>query len=210
MKKYFAEFVGTFALVFAGTGSIVINNLTGQLSHLGVSFVFGLIVLTMIYALGDVSGAHLNPAVTLGFWASYRLERSLVLPYLLSQFAGAVFASGVLHLLFPGDLKLGATQPSGSVVQSFLLEAIMTWLLMFVILTVSTGAKEKGIIAGVAVGSVICLEALLGGPVSGASMNPASIIRASRDQRPFRVSLDLPYCSISRRVNRRTDLPMHT
>ena len=94
MKKYFAEFVGTFALVFAGTGSIVINNLTGQLSHLGVSFVFGLIVLTMIYALGDVSGAHLNPAVTLGFWASYRLERSLVLPYLLSQFAGAVFASG--------------------------------------------------------------------------------------------------------------------
>lgn len=173
MKKYFAEFVGTFALVFAGTGSIVINNLTGQLSHLGVSFVFGLIVLTMIYALGDVSGAHLNPAVTLGFWASHRLERCLVLPYLLSQFAGAVFASGVLHLLFPGDLKLGATQPSGSVVQSFLLEAIMTWLLMFVILTVSTGAKEKGIIAGVAVGSVICLEALLGGPVSGASMNPA-------------------------------------
>ena len=198
MKKYFAEFVGTFALVFAGTGSIVINNLTGQLSHLGVSFVFGLIVLTMIYALGDVSGAHLNPAVTLGFWASHRLERCLVLPYLLSQFAGAVFASAVLHLLFPGDLKLGATQPSGSVVQSFLLEAIMTWLLMFVILTVSTGAKEKGIIAGVAVGSVICFH------------EPSSIIRASRDQRPFRVPLDLPYCSISRRVNRRTDLPMHT
>jgi aquaporin Z len=173
MKKYFAEFIGTFALVFAGTGAIVINNLTAQLSHIGISLVFGLIVLTMIYALGDVSGAHLNPAVTVGFWASRRLDSGLVLPYVASQLLGALVASGILHFLFPTDLKLGITQPSGPVIQAFLLETIMTWLLMFVILSVSTGAKEKGVIAGVAVGSVVGLEALLGGPISGASMNPA-------------------------------------
>jgi aquaporin NIP len=168
-----AEFVGTFALVFAGTGSIVIDNLTSRVSHVGISLVFGLTVLAMIYALGDVSGAHLNPAVTLGFWASHRFEYRFVLPYIVSQTAGALAASLILRFLFPTDPILGATTPAGPIAQSFILELIMTWLLMFVILSVSSGAKEKGTTAGIAVGSVICLEALFGGPISGASMNPA-------------------------------------
>src|SRR5438445_8480637 len=122
MKKYFAEFLGTFALVFAGTGSIVINDLTGQLSHIGISFVFGLIVLAMIYALGDVSGAHLNPAVTLGFFAARRFPGRSVGPYIASQCAGALLASLALRVMFPGSGTLGATIPRGDAGQSFALE----------------------------------------------------------------------------------------
>ena len=174
MKKLAAEFVGTFALVFAGTGAITINDLHGGLvSHVGVALTFGLVVLAMIYALGDVSGAHLNPAVTLGFFLARRFQGRWVLPYVLSQCAGALLASAVLRLLFPDHPTLGATRPAGPVMQSFLLEVVLTLVLMFVILSVATGAKEKGLLAGVAVGSVIGLEALFAGPVCGASMNPA-------------------------------------
>lgn len=173
MKKYFAEFFGTFALVFAGTGAIVIDHAShGAITHAGVALTFGLVVLAMIYALGDVSGAHLNPAVTLGFFAARRLEAALVVPYIGSQMAGAFAASALLKLLFPSDETLGATLPMGSAWQSFVLEVALTWLLMFVILAVSTGAKEKGITAGIAVGSVIAFEAMFAGPISGASMNP--------------------------------------
>jgi aquaporin Z len=174
MRKLAAETLGTFALVFAGTGAIVINDVThGAVTHVGIALTFGLIVLAMIYALGDVSGAHLNPAVTISFFLARRLESRRVVPYLLSQGVGAIFASLALRLLFPTNETLGATFPAGNSLQSFVLEFILTFLLMFVILSVSTGSKEKGMLAGVAVGSVIALEALFGGPISGASMNPA-------------------------------------
>jgi aquaporin NIP len=173
-RKLAAELFGTFALVFAGTGAIVINEVSGgSVSHVGIAFTFGLIVLAMIYALGDVSGCHLNPAVTLGFFIARRFEGRLVAPYIVSQFLGAILASLTLRLMFPTTSTLGATLPSGDALQSFVLEFILTLILMFVILSVSTGSKEKGILAGVAVGSVIALEALFAGPISGASMNPA-------------------------------------
>ena len=174
MRKYVAEILGTFSLVFAGTGAVVIDAVTGgAVTHVGIAFTFGLIVMAMIYAVGDVSGAHLNPAVTIGFYAAGRLPGGRVLPYILSQLLGAFAASVSLLLLFGNHASLGATLPIGSTFQSFALEAILTGLLMFVILCVSTGSKEVGAMAGIAVGGVIALEALFGGPISGASMNPA-------------------------------------
>jgi MIP family channel proteins len=173
-RKLAAEALGTFMLVFAGTGAIVINNTTnGAVTHVGIALTFGLIVLAMIYSLGDVSGCHLNPAVTLGFVAARRFPLRSMLPYISAQSVGAIAASLTLRAMFPADETLGATLPAGVAIQSFVLEAILTFILMFVILSVSTGAKEKGIMAGVAVGSVIALEALFAGPLSGASMNPA-------------------------------------
>jgi aquaporin NIP len=174
MKKSFAEIFGTFALVFAGTGAIVINDASGgAITHVGIALTFGLIVMAMIYTVGDVSGAHLNPAVTIGFWTARRMPGREVPAYLASQIAGAVLASTLLRVLFPGDKLLGATLPAGPDMQSFILEAVLTFILMLVILNVSTGAKEKGNTAGIAVGAVIALEAMFAGPVCGASMNPA-------------------------------------
>jgi aquaporin NIP len=174
MKKLFAEYLGTFALVFAGTGAITINDVShGAITHVGIALTFGLVVLAMIYALGDISGAHLNPAVTVGFFVSGRSPASTLFPYIGAQVSGALTASLVLKALFPSHSTLGATLPSGTEMQSFVLELILTFLLMLVILNVSTGAKEKGITAGIAVGAVIALEAMFAGPVSGASMNPA-------------------------------------
>jgi aquaporin NIP len=128
--------------------------------------------MAMIYAVGDVSGAHLNAAVTFGFWISRRLPATRVLPYVFCQVIGAFAASGLLWLMF-ANTDLGATHPAGSVWQSFALEAVLTAMLMFVILSVVAGSKEKGLLAGVAIGGVIALEALFAGPISGASMNPA-------------------------------------
>ncbi len=173
-KRSAAEVIGTFCLVFAGTGAIVINDVSGgQVTHVGISLTFGLVVMSMIYAIGDVSGAHLNPAVTFGFWMAKRFPGKSVLPYILSQLAGALAASGVLRAVFLMHEHLGATIPSGAAWQSFVLEVILTGILMFVILAVSSGAKEKGLMAGIAVGGVIGLEALFAGPICGASMNPA-------------------------------------
>jgi aquaporin NIP len=174
MPRFFAEFFGTFALVFAGTGAIVVDHLTsGAISHLGVALTFGLVVTAMIYSVGDVSGAHLNPAVTLGFWLARRLPGADVVPYVLSQVAGACTASVLVLVLFGSEAALGATLPAGNAGQSFLLEIVLTLLLMFTILSVSTGAKERGITAGLAIGAVVGLCALFAGPISGASMNPA-------------------------------------
>jgi MIP family channel proteins len=187
-RDLIAEAIGTFALVFAGTGAIIINDVTnGTVGHVGIGLTFGLVVLAMIYALGDVSGAHLNPAVTIGFWAARRFESSKVLPYILSQCAGAFLASLLLRFLFPSHPSLGATQPAGSDLQSFVLEGILTFLLMLVILRVSSDGKEQGLTAGIAVGAVIALEALFAGPISGASMNPA------RSLAPALVSLTLAH-----------------
>ena len=174
MKKFAAEAIGTFALVFAGTGAIVINQVSsGAVTHVGIALTFGLVVLAMIYSLGEVSGAHLNPAVTLGFCTAGRMSWGEALPYLASQCAGAFAASGLLRFLFPQNATLGSTLPAGTAMQSFVLEAVLTAILMFTILSVSTGAKEKGITAGIAIGGIITLAALFAGPVSGASMNPA-------------------------------------
>src|SRR5207249_8570117 len=122
MKRYLAEFFGTFGLVFAGTGAIVINHASnGAIGHAGIALTFGLIVMTMIYAFGDVSGAHLNPAVTIAFWAAGRLPGARVLPYVIAQVCGALLASGLLRVLFPAHATLGATVPAGAWHQSFLL-----------------------------------------------------------------------------------------
>ncbi|MFO1519995.1 MAG: aquaporin [bacterium] len=174
MKRYWAELFGTFCLVFAGTGAIIVNQATGgAVSHVGVAITFGLVVMAMIYSLGDVSGAHFNPAVTFGFWAARRLPGRDVFPYVSAQILGAVVASLLLRFIFPENPTLGTTLPQRGIFPSFVLEVLMTLILMFVILSVSTGAKEKGITAGAAIGSVVALAALFGGPISGASMNPA-------------------------------------
>jgi len=149
-----------------------------------------MIVLTMIYAVGDVSGAHFNPAVTLGFFAARRLEGKLILPYVLSQFSGALAATLLLRGLFPQHPTLGATAPASPALQSLILEIILTALLMFVILSVSVGAKERGITAGIAVGSVIALEALFAGPISGASMKSGALLRPSLGLSTCDISLD--------------------
>ena len=177
MNKYMAEAIGTFALVFAGTGAIVINDVSGgSITHVGIALTFGLIVMAMIYAVGDISGAHLNPAVTLGFCYARRFPVRSAVPYIGAQLAGAFFASGLLRVLFLDHAGLGETLPSGPWWQSFILEVVLTFLLMYVILNVSIGAKEKGIMAGAAVGAVVALEALFAGPICGASMNPARSI----------------------------------
>ena len=188
IKKLAAELLGTFALVFAGTGAITINDVSGgQITHVGVALTFGLIVFAMIHAVGDVSGAHLNPVVTLGLFAARRIEGRIVVPYIVSQCMGAVLASLFLRLLFPDHTTLGATIPAGAAMQSFVLEVFLTWLLMFVVLSFSVGTKERGQWAGVVVGAVVALEALFAGPICGASMNPA------RSLGPALVSLRLDY-----------------
>lgn len=174
VNRYVAECFGTFALVFAGTGAIVVNELSGgAITHAGVAITWGLIVMAMIYAVGDVSGAHLNPAVTCGFWLSGRFPARSVGPYVAAQVVGALIASVAVRLIFGNAASLGASLPAGSDVQSFALEFVLTALLMFVILSVSCGPKEVGVMAGIAVGGVIGLEAMFAGPVCGASMNPA-------------------------------------
>ncbi len=173
MKKYLAEIIGTFALVFCGTGAIVIDQQSGgSVSHVGVAITFGLIVASMIYAIGDISGAHLNPAVTIAFWVGKIFDTKEVLPYIVSQGIGAFMASFTLKFLFPSNGDLGSTLPAGLPLQSFVLEFILTFLLMFVIVHVAKGSKEQGMFAGIAIGGVVLLEAMFAGPISGASMNP--------------------------------------
>ena len=174
MKKYVAEFLGTYALVFAGTGAIVIDQQThGSIGHAGVAITFGLVVMSMIYAFGEISGAHLNPAVSIAFTIAKKFPARELLPYILSQSAGAFLASLTLKLLFPANEYLGATLPAGSDMQSFVLELILTFFLMLVIINVAKGSKEQGMFAGLAIGSVVGLEAMFAGPICGASMNPA-------------------------------------
>ena len=176
MKKYWAELIGTFILVFAGTGAIVINELYGSVSHVGIGLTFGLVVMAVIYSIGEISGAHINPAVSIAFWMAKRFEGKDVLPYIVFQLAGAFLASLTIKFLFPDSELLGATIPVDGWQQSFLLEFILTFILMFVILQVSSGSKETGVMAGIAIGAVVGFEAIFAGPVCGASMNPARSI----------------------------------
>ena len=173
--RYLTEALGTFCLVFAGTGTVIVNQVKeGQVTGLGISLVFGLVVLAMIYAVGHISGAHLNPAVTLAFFFAGRHPRKEIAPYIIAQLTGAVFASVILRFIFFEDeTGMGVTLPAGSWPQSFLLEFILTFMLMFVIMGVARDDHAEGLMAGVAIGSMIALEAILGGPISGASMNPA-------------------------------------
>ena len=173
MKKFVAEILGTYALVFCGTGAIIINHETaGAITHPGIAFTFGLIVMVMIYALGPVSGAHLNPAVTIAFTVAKRFPLKEVVPYIMSQSVGAFLASLTLRFLFPANEFLGSTLPAGSEMQSFVLELLLTFFLMLVIIQVATGSKEQGMFAGLAIGSTVLLEAMFAGPICGASMNP--------------------------------------
>jgi aquaporin Z len=173
-RRLLAEFLGTYALVFAGTGAVVIDQVSGgAITHVGVALTWGLIVMVMIYTFGDVSGAHMNPAVSMGFTVAARFPVQELIPYIVAQIAGALSASITLKFLFPQNQLLGATLPEGSDMQSFVLETLLTGILMMVILNVSHGSKEKGITAGIAVGATIGLEALFAGPICGASMNPA-------------------------------------
>jgi aquaporin NIP len=177
IRKLTAELLGTFALVFCGTGAIIINTESGgAVTHVGIAITFGLIVMAMIYALGDISGAHLNPAVSIAFTLAGRFPFKSMLPYVVAQLAGAFLASLILSYLFPANEALGSTLPAGSEMQSAILELILTFFLMLVIIHVATGSKEQGMFAGLAIGSVVLLEAMFAGPICGASMNPARSI----------------------------------
>ncbi len=173
MKKYLAEFTGTFALVFFGTGSIIINDQTGFFGNTGIAFTFGLIVMAMIYSFRNISGAHFNPAVTIGFSLAKLFTPKEILPYILFQILGAFVASFLLKLLFPANLNLGSTIPAGSQIQSFILEIVLTLILMLVILVTSQGIWTIKQFAGILIGLTILLESMFAGPICGASMNPA-------------------------------------
>jgi MIP family channel proteins len=169
-----AELVGTFCLVFAGCGAIIVNTLTnGAVTHVGISLVFGLIIAAMIYACGHLSGAHFNPAVTLAFALSRHFPAKLLPVYWLAQLAGALLGAAVLLVLYGNTARLGATVPAGPAWQSFVLEILLTFILMFVIMAVATDTRAVGQAAALAIGGTVGLDALFGGPVSGASMNPA-------------------------------------
>lgn len=173
---YFAEGIGTFGLVFAGCGAIVINTLSGgQVTHVGVSLVFGLIITVMIYTFGHISGAHFNPAVTLAFVVARHFPVQRLLGYWCAQLLGALLAAGCLRLLFGNVAQLGTTLPAGSggAWQSFGLETLLTFFLMIVIMAMATDTRAVSQAAALAIGATVGLEALFAGPISGASMNPA-------------------------------------
>jgi aquaporin NIP len=174
MKNYISEFIGTFAMIFCGTGAMTINEVTGgDVTHVGIGITWGLIVMAMIYAFGEISGAHFNPAVSIAFAYAKKFSWKEVPKYIFFQVAGAFAASLLLMWLFPKSELLGATIPTVDVWRAFVLELILTFFLMVVIINVSTGSKEVGMMAGIAIGSVVLLEALFAGPITNASMNPA-------------------------------------
>ena len=184
--KLAAELIGTFVLVFAGCGAIVVNRATsGAIGHAGIALTFGLVVTAMIYAFGDVSGAHFNPAVTLAFAAARRFALADVLPYVLAQCLGAIAACAMLWVIMPDDPNLGATIPAGAPWRALVLETLLTAILMLVVLSVSTGAQEKGITAGIAIGATVALEAMFAGPISGAILAICGSLRSVRWSAPW-------------------------
>jgi len=176
MQKYYAEIIGTFAMVFCGCGAMTVNEITnGSISHVGVAITWGLIVMVMIYAFGETSGAHFNPAVTVGFAFAKKFSWKEVPKYIFAQCIGAFLASTLLLFLFPASESFGHTYPAIEFepYKAFVLEMLLTYFLMVVIINVSTGSKEIGTMAAIAVGAVILLEAMFAGPMTKASMNPA-------------------------------------
>ncbi len=173
-SKYLAEIIGTFVLVFCCTGVIIFNQLSGgtSIGHLGISMTTGLTVAAMIYTVGDISGAHMNPMVTFAFYLAKDFPIKLIFPYILAQGIGAFLASLSLKVLFPTSPTLGETMPIVSDSSAFVLEIILAFVLVFVILHVAKGSKEQGMFAGIAIGSTVMLEVLFAGPICGASMNP--------------------------------------
>ena len=174
MTRYLAECIGTFFLVFAGTGAIMADQLSdGSIGHVGIALSFGLVVMAAIYAFGESSGAHINPAVSIAFRLAKRLSTKDCLAYIIAQCTGAIAASFLLKSLHPAHLSLGETIPTIPLTGAFIYEVLLSFFLMFVILSVATGAKEKGLVAALAIGGTVALEALFAGPITGASMNPA-------------------------------------
>ena len=167
-----AEAIGTFALVFAGAGAVMVDAKTHQLGHVGVALTFGLVIMAMIYAVGHVSGAHFNGAVTFAFALTRHFPWRHALAYWAAQLTGALLAAALLRASLGGVAHVGATLPSGSQGQSFLWELVMTAFLMFVIMAVATDTRAVGEAAALAIGGTIALDAMFGGPISGASMNP--------------------------------------
>lgn len=168
-----AEAIGTFALVTGGCGAIVVNHSTGALGHAGVAASFGLVIMVMIASLGHLSGAHFNPAVTLAFAVTRHFSWRDVPPYLAGQILGAVGGALALRAFFGLDAALGATAPVGSPLRALGIEILLTAVLMFVIVSVATDTRAVGELAAVAIGGTVALDALWGGPITGASMNPA-------------------------------------
>jgi MIP family channel proteins len=172
LRRLAAEAFGTFALVFAGAGAVMVDAKTHQLGHVGVAITFGLVIMAMIYAVGHVSGAHFNGAVTLAFALTRHFPWRRAGGYWAAQLTGAIVAAAVLRGSLGDIAHVGATLPSGSDAQSFLWETVMTAFLMFVIMAVATDTRAVGEAAAIAIGGTIGLDAMFGGPISGASMNP--------------------------------------
>jgi len=185
VRSLLAEAIGTFALVFAGCGAIVVDAKTGALGHLGVALTFGLVIMVMIYAVGHISGAHFNPAVTFAFALSRHFPWPRAVVYWAAQAAGALVGAVLVRGSLGEHVHDGATLPTGSQGQAFLWELVLTFFLMFVIMAVATDTRAVGEAAAIAVGGTVGLDALFGGPVTGASMNPA------RSLAPALVSGDL-------------------
>lgn len=175
-RSLVAEAVGTFALVFAGAGAIMVDAKTGALGHVGVAITFGLVIMAMIYAVGHVSGAHFNPAVSFAFALTRHFPWARTVSYWAAQLVGAILAAGLLRGSLGNIADVGATLPSGSQGQSFLWELVLTFFLMFVIMAVATDTRAVGEAAAIAIGGTVGLDAMFGGPISGASMNPARSI----------------------------------
>lgn len=175
MKQYISETIGTFAMIFCGCGAMTVNEITNNsITHVGVAITWGLIVMAMIYAFGELSGAHFNPAVTIAFAFAKKFAWNKVPKYILAQAIGAIFAVFLLWFLFPESQFLGETTPASGFppYKAAILEFILTFFLMVVIINVSTGSKEIGTMAAVAIGGVVLLEAMFAGPITKASMNP--------------------------------------
>lgn len=172
-RRYIAEFVGTFGIVFAPVALSATGKFSGGDSGLmAAAWVSGLSVLAMIYALGHISAAHFNPAVTLGFAVAGRFPWRYVLPYWVAELAGGITAAAVVALMFGGGY--GAHVPAaGSFARSVGMEAVLTFFLMLVIISVATDKRVNGAIPGLAIGLTVVFDVLIGGPVSGGSMNPA-------------------------------------
>jgi len=170
MRKYLAELVGTFCLIFIGTGSVVVNEVSkGAIGHIGICMCFGLIVIAIIYAIGEISGAHINPAVSFALLTNRQIQVKEFILYVIFQTIGAILASFTLRVLFPSVMNLGLTLPLGSEIQAFIIEVFLAFFLMFVVARLSPENQLSGLIVGI----VVALAALFAGPITGASMNPA-------------------------------------